>query len=101
MLRLARREFSRFTPFNPLKLYSPADQAEGANAGEPVPPLQSPKVQYYGQIIGLVVAESFEQARDVTAVSKVDYAPETPVAGWETGMAKEFAPDEIGDEKQP
>ena len=88
-----------YTPFNPLKLYRPADQSEGANAGEPVPPLQSSKVQYYGQIIGLIVAESFEQARDATASIKVDYAPETPVAGWETGMAKAFAPDEIGDEK--
>jgi xanthine dehydrogenase YagR molybdenum-binding subunit len=88
-----------YTPFNPLKLYRPADQSEGANAGEPVPPLQSRKVQYYGQIIGLVVAESFEQARDATALIKVDYAPETPAAGWETGMARAFAPDEIGDEK--
>ena len=63
-----------YTPFNPLKLYRPADQSEGANAGEPVPPLQSAKVQYYGQIIGLIVAESFEQARDATASIKVGYA---------------------------
>jgi xanthine dehydrogenase YagR molybdenum-binding subunit len=88
-----------YTPFNPLKLFRPADQAEGANSGEPVPPLQSRKVLYYGQIIGLVVAESFEQARDASALIKVDYSSEALAAGWGTGKSRAFAPDEIGDEK--
>jgi xanthine dehydrogenase YagR molybdenum-binding subunit len=63
-----------YTPFNPLKLYAPLEYAEGAVSGDGFPPLQDKKVQYYGQIIGLVVADSFEQARDgaalVTAVYK-------------------------------
>ena len=61
-----------YTPFNSLKLYHGLTQAEGANSGEIDPPLQNNKIRYYGQIIGLIVAESFEQARDAAALVKVD-----------------------------
>ena len=50
-----------YTPFQPLKLYNGLTQAEGANSGEIDPPLQDNKIRYYGQIIALVVADSFEQ----------------------------------------
>jgi xanthine dehydrogenase YagR molybdenum-binding subunit len=33
-------------------------------------------IRYYGQIIALVVADSFEQARDAAARVKVDYKEE-------------------------
>src|SRR6187402_1796511 len=35
--------------------------------------LQGPKVEFFGQHIGLVVAESFEQARYAAHLVKVDY----------------------------
>ena len=59
-----------YTPFNPLKLYHGLESSEGANSGEIQPPLQDRKVLNYGQIIGLVVANSFEQARDAAALVK-------------------------------
>src|ERR1700738_4329009 len=69
-----------YTPFHSLKLYDGLTQAEGANSGEINPPLQDNKIQYYGQIIALVVADSFEQARDAAARVKRDYKKEDPGA---------------------
>ena len=81
-----------YTPFNSLKLYDGLTQAEGANSGEINPPLQNAKICYYGQIIALVVADSFEQARDAAARVKVEYQEEQPVASWETGLPHAFPP---------
>jgi xanthine dehydrogenase YagR molybdenum-binding subunit len=81
-----------YTPFNSLKLYHGLTQAEGANSGEIDPPLQNNKIRYYGQIIGLIVAESFEQGRDAAALVKVDYTPEQPVTTWEAGLKHAFPP---------
>ena len=84
-----------YTPFNSLKLYHGLTQAEGANSGEIDPPLQNNKIRYYGQIIGLIVAESFEQGRDAAALVKVDYKPEQPVTTWEAGLKHAFPPAAI------
>jgi xanthine dehydrogenase YagR molybdenum-binding subunit len=84
-----------YTPFNSLKLYHGLTQAEGANSGEIDPPLQNNKIRYYGQIIGLIVAESFEQGRDAAALVKVDYTPEQPVTTWEAGLKHAFPPAAI------
>src|ERR1700730_11785011 len=81
-----------YTPFHSLKLYNGLTQAEGANSGEIDPPLQDNKIRYYGQIIALVVADSFEQARDAAARVKVDYKEEHPVASWEAGLTHAFPP---------
>ncbi|MGA7125227.1 MAG: xanthine dehydrogenase family protein molybdopterin-binding subunit [Chthoniobacterales bacterium] len=81
-----------YTPFNSLKLYDGLTQAEGANSGEINPPLQNAKICYYGQIIALVVADSFEQARDAAARVKVEYQEEQPVASWEAGLPHAFPP---------
>ena len=81
-----------YTPFNSLKLYDGLTQAEGANSGEINPPLQNAKNCYYGQIIALVVADSFEQARDAAARVKVEYQEEQPVASWEAGLPHAFPP---------
>ena len=48
-----------------------------APPGSPFRPLYSDKVVYSGQPIALVVAESFEAARDAAALVKVDYKAET------------------------
>src|SRR4030081_3751376 len=88
-----------YTPFHSLKLYNGLTQAEGANSGEIDPPLQDNKIRYYGQIIALVVADSFEQARDAAARVKVDYKEEPPVASWETGLTQAFPPAAVDGQK--
>jgi len=87
-----------YTPFNPLKLYRGLDSSEGANSGEIQPPLQDARILNYGQIIGLVVAESFEQARDAAALVTTQYDEDNPVASWETGMENAFTPEAVGGE---
>jgi xanthine dehydrogenase YagR molybdenum-binding subunit len=88
-----------YTPFNPLKLYHGLEQSEGAMSGEILPPLQDQKILNYGQIIGLVVADSFEQARDAAALVKTRYDAQDPVASWEKGIQHQFTPDTVGEEK--
>jgi xanthine dehydrogenase YagR molybdenum-binding subunit len=88
-----------YTPFNPLKLYHGLEQAEGAMSGEILPPLQDEKILNYGQIIGLVVADSFEQARDAAALVKTRYDAQEPVASWEQGTEHSFTPENVGEEK--
>jgi xanthine dehydrogenase YagR molybdenum-binding subunit len=88
-----------YTPFNPLKLYRGLEPSEGAMSGEILPPLQDQKVLNYGQIIGLVVADSFEQARDAAALVKTRYQAEEPVASWEQGLEHSFTPENVNEEK--
>jgi xanthine dehydrogenase YagR molybdenum-binding subunit len=88
-----------YTPFRPLKLYHGLEPSEGAMSGEILPPLQDRKILNYGQIIGLVVADSFEQARDAAALVQTQYAAEDPVASWEKGKGHSFPPDSVGDDK--
>jgi xanthine dehydrogenase YagR molybdenum-binding subunit len=44
-------------------------------------------VRYHGQVIGLVVAETFEQARDAASLVEVSYAAEPPRASFQNGTA--------------
>src|SRR6202043_2370292 len=88
-----------YTPFNPLKLYHGLEPSEGAMSGEILPPLQDQKILNYGQIIGLVVADSFEQARDAAALVKTRYDAVDPVASWEQGRGHSFPPESVGGEK--
>ncbi|HEX4222743.1 MAG TPA: xanthine dehydrogenase family protein molybdopterin-binding subunit, partial [Pseudonocardiaceae bacterium] len=63
-----------YTPFNPLRL-----NAYGSDENdEPNPPLQDKNVRYYGQVIGLVVAQTFEQARDAAELVTTAYSAQTP-----------------------
>src|SRR5260221_2140891 len=84
-----------FTPFNSLKIYRPLGFDEGANSGDVIPLLQDTRVHYFGQTIGLVVAESFEQARDAAALVKVIYEPEQASVTLESGMAKAYQPQSV------
>jgi xanthine dehydrogenase YagR molybdenum-binding subunit len=84
-----------FTPFNSLKVYRPLGFDEGANSGDVIPLLQDTRVHYFGQTIGLVVGESFEQARDAAALVKVIYEPEPALVTLESGMAKAYQPPSV------
>jgi xanthine dehydrogenase YagR molybdenum-binding subunit len=88
-----------YTPFNPLKLYHGLDSSEGANSGEIQPPLQDTIILNYGQIIGLVVANSFEQARDAAALVKTQYEATPPITSWDQGSEHSFAPESVAGEK--
>src|SRR5260370_7762966 len=84
-----------FTPFNSLKIYRPLGFDEGANRGDVSRLLQDTRVHYFGQTIGLVVGESFEQARDAAALVKVIYEPEPALVTLESGMAKAYQPQSV------
>ncbi|GAA4174669.1 xanthine dehydrogenase family protein molybdopterin-binding subunit [Phytohabitans flavus] len=84
-----------YTPDNPLRLN---DQPPGLSTllGEARPPLQDHEVRYHGQIIGLVVAASFEQARDAAALVTVDYDARTPNASFAGNHDRAVAPPPTG-----
>src|SRR3954449_10444325 len=69
-----------------------------------------PEIQHYHQAIAVVVAETFEQARDAASLIRVDYAPEpgkfdlaaeaknAPPVGADSGEGSGAPPvDQIGD----
>jgi xanthine dehydrogenase YagR molybdenum-binding subunit len=76
----------------------------GNTSSTSIAPLHEPKVWHDGQIIGLVVAESFEAASEAAALVRVDYAPEPASAtigspGAETVAATEASDDHEEDVK--
>jgi xanthine dehydrogenase YagR molybdenum-binding subunit len=58
-----------YSPFDPLELRP----STNPRFGETSVPLQDKQVAYYGQPIGLVVADTFEHARDAALTITVDY----------------------------
>jgi xanthine dehydrogenase YagR molybdenum-binding subunit len=78
------------TPFNAPRT---ASQKGSANQpGEGYPLLQSDRVQYNGQHIGVVVAESFEAATHAASLVKVRYEEEPPVARLEQALDRAAVP---------
>lgn len=61
-----------YSPFHPLRLYVMP------GLGENYAPLQDPEVRFHGQIIAMVVAETFEQARDAAGMVTTTYDAEPP-----------------------
>ena len=55
-------------------------------------PLQNNKVNYFGQYIALVVADTYEQARAAANLVKVNYAKQTPAIELEKEMSKAEEP---------
>jgi xanthine dehydrogenase YagR molybdenum-binding subunit len=60
--------------------------------GEKFLPLQSDEVYYDGQTIGIVVAETFEQARYAASSVQVTYEQEQPIASLEQGLSQAYQP---------
>src|SRR5215468_3831929 len=54
--------------------------------------LQEPKVDFYGQHIGIVVAETYEQARYAARLVKVTYQKSEPVVDFVKNMSKAATP---------
>lgn len=77
----------RLTPINPQEM-----KKTGGMLGEQLVPLQDNKVNYFGQYIALVIAETYEQARAAAALVKVTYNKETPSVDLKTELPNGFKP---------
>lgn len=88
-----------YSPFDPLRLYP-----DPSGRGENYQPLQDRDVRFRGQIIGVVVADSFEHAREAAAMVTADYeqraprvsladaGPGTTISGDDPGQRSVLAP---------
>ena len=57
---------------------------EGGTGATSIAPLASPQIWHEGQIVALVVAETFEAAREASYRLRVDYAAEVPSASFDS-----------------
>jgi xanthine dehydrogenase YagR molybdenum-binding subunit len=67
-----------FTHKNAPKVSKPTNNFINSKIYEARLPLADDKIHYAGQIIGLVVADTFERAREAAHLVKVEYVAETP-----------------------
>ena len=61
------------------------------------PVLQSPHINYYGEYVGLVVAETFEQAQYAARLVKIDYREEKPKIDFKDHRSDAYKPKESSD----
>lgn len=61
------------------------------------PVLQSPKVNYYGEYVGLVVAETFEQAQHAARLVKIEYKKENPKINFKNFRSDAYKPGKDSD----
>lgn len=66
---------------------------EGTVLSEGFLPMQDAQILYYGQIVGILIAETLEQARDAAARVKMRYAIKTPLTSFE--KAPGHAPKQV------
>ncbi|KYC42412.1 xanthine dehydrogenase [Scytonema hofmannii PCC 7110] len=86
-----------FTHKNAPKVFKPANNFMTSKIYEARLPLSDDKVYYAGQIIGLVVADTFERARHGAQLVKVEYATQKPLIDPTKGTYKE-PPPQFGEE---
>ena len=60
---------------------------ETTNTASRVLPLESDRIHYWGQIVAVVVAESFEAAQAAADLVAIDYEAETPACSFRDGLA--------------
>ncbi len=85
---------------NAVRLKTLGNQMEllkvGGLLGEMILPLQDNKIDYFGQYIGIVVAETYEQARTAAGLVKVSYAKQNPAIDLKKELAKGEMPKMTG-----
>ncbi len=81
-----------YSPFNPLKLQHVSASPDLCFVGQFWLPLQDREVRHYGQIIGLVVAESHEQARHAASLVTVEYETRPAKTSFAEGIANAVRP---------
>ncbi|HEX3882617.1 MAG TPA: xanthine dehydrogenase family protein molybdopterin-binding subunit [Stellaceae bacterium] len=74
----------------PTKLFS-----DGGYVGSTIMPLASDQVQHAGQIVAVVLAETFEAASDGARRLAFRYAPEPPAAGFDSAGATVVAAKDV------
>jgi len=68
-----------FTHNNRPPIFQPDNDFQNSKIYESRLPLSDDQIYYGGQIIGLVVADTFERAREASQLIKVEYEVETPL----------------------
>lgn len=86
-----------FTHRNPPKIFKPANDFKTSAIYESRLPLSDDLIHYGGQIIGLVVADTFERARHAANLVKVEYDSQPPLVEPEKATYK-VAPGMMGEE---
>lgn len=81
----------------PLKIFH-----DGGTGSTSIAPLSSPQIWHEGQIVALVVAETYEAAREAANRLRVDYAAESPSASFDSaGTTTQAAADVSPGHKDP
>ncbi len=86
-----------------LKAINPEEQMKAGATflGEDLPPLQDNKIDYFGQFVALVVAETYEQARHAAGLLKISYAAEKHAVDLKSELPNGFTPEKLfGEEAQ-
>ena len=86
-----------FTYENAPKMFAPANDFKTSKIYEARLPLSDNRVHYAGQIIGLVVADTFERSRHAAHLVRVQYETQKPAIEAENMVFKE-APPQMGEE---
>jgi xanthine dehydrogenase YagR molybdenum-binding subunit len=79
---------------NSMNLHFPqsSDPGGGRFAEKDLLPLQNDRIFYDGQVVAVVMAETFEQAEHAAGLVKVYYEMETPVFDLEKNLAQSYKP---------
>lgn len=72
--------------------------ASGGYFGSTMRPLSSPEIRYGGQIVAVVLAETFEAAREAALCMKVDYEEEQASAGLDSPGTETQPAADVGHE---
>ncbi|MEA5598857.1 xanthine dehydrogenase family protein molybdopterin-binding subunit [Rivularia sp. UHCC 0363] len=72
------------------------DESGGGNPfAKPLPVLQDNKISFYGQHIGVVIAETLEQAEYAAKLVKVTYVAQTPTLSFEKNLNGAYKPESL------
>jgi xanthine dehydrogenase YagR molybdenum-binding subunit len=86
---------------NAPKLFRVSMNHDPGKPGQTYLPLQDDQVHYAGQYVGLVIAQTFAQARDAAAMVKVEYEAQKPLIAMEDAMNEQFVPSKMGRGDKP